>query len=263
MRSTVLGLVVFALIVFLVSACAKTEMVVIGEVSGPSKGKRGMLEDERATDPFASLVDPDETGQFKAPCADTRANLPSEPVFQRKMPWCWVASAKMVMAFHNAPRPQCELYSTAYRNRLTNAGVANCCAFDSPDIPDNTAPDPTSLTTGNFTCLRSGWPGLVFNRSGLDFSLRKNPLEWEGVKDQLCRQRPFIFIVTFRGGGGHSQAVKGFVQADDSSRVVIVDDHLNGIKDVPYECGYAQSCQQTPTWNHYGNYINIRPSASQ
>lgn len=260
MRRIVLSLAVFVLMTFLVSGCVKTHMVVIADASGPSKDKHGMLEEEKATDPFASLTD--DTTQFQGPpCPLTRVTLPSEPVYQRKLPWCWIASAKMVMAFHKVPRRQCELYNTAYQNRLTIAGVTDCCAFDSPETPDNTAPDPASLTTGTFACLRTGWPDLALKRSGLDFSLRKNPLQWESLKNQLCGQRPFIFVVKFRGGGGHSQAVKGFVQAADGSRVVVVDDHINGIKDFPYECGYAQSCEQTPTWTHHGNYINIRLSS--
>jgi hypothetical protein len=177
-------------------------------------------------------------------CSETEGNLQLDTVYQPPgFPWCWVASAKMVMNYRkiNEVDQQCFFYDVAYRDDLTEKSIGDCCFYDQTNAPN--------------ACLRTGWHANVFDKFRIPYKTIRGPLSWDQVTEEICsKDRPFISVVQFVGGGKHTLVVKGYKVIPDGN-IVVVDDHVHGIRDLSYDCQYATSC--AGHWTHYGDYISI------
>ncbi|MBA3965963.1 MAG: hypothetical protein H0X47_09330 [Nitrospirales bacterium] len=104
--------------------------------------------------------------------------------------WCWAASALTIMEAHDTATQQCNIVNTVYQNDLTT----NCCG--------NSATSPPS------ECWRNGWPEEAFNNYAFNWEWVEGPLREATLAGQLCSNGPFIFVLLFEGGGGHTFVVK-------------------------------------------------------
>lgn len=103
--------------------------------------------------------------------------------------WCWAASAQTVIEAHDFPIKQCDILERVYQDELTT----NCCG-DSGTFPGE--------------CWRNGWPEEAFNNFAFNWEWVKGPLRKDTLAGQLCENGPFIFVLLFEGGGGHTFVVK-------------------------------------------------------
>lgn len=141
------------------------------------------------------------------------------PYNQETSNWCWATSAQTVLEFHQEIRGQCD-----WVNRALSRG--DCCgnrAFD-------TFLNRWFITTPS-DCDQGGWPDWVFTRSGFDYELLMAPgnpdlNEWtsyfDALKRQLCQNGPFISVIQWTEGGGHTQVVRG-IRTD--LQIVEVNNH--------------------------------------
>ena len=129
------------------------------------------------------------------PAADLSRKVAAIP--QLTDAWCWVASTQTVMEAHEASIKQCDILERVYRDELTT----NCCR-----------------NGGTFPgeCWRNGWPGEAFNNFAFNWEWVKGPLKKDTLAGQLCENGPFIFVLLFEGGGGHTFVVKELEYIKDS-----------------------------------------------
>lgn len=131
------------------------------------------------------------------PAADVIQKLKNIP--QLTDAWCWAASAQTVMEAHDVPIKQCDILDRVYQDELTT----NCCR-NGGIIPGE--------------CWRNGWPEEAFNNFDFNWEWVIGPLEKETLAGQLCENGPFIFVLLFEGGGGHTFIVKDLEYIKDSNR---------------------------------------------
>lgn len=141
------------------------------------------------------------------------------PHNQEASNWCWATSAQTVLEFHQEIRGQCDWVNGALSR-------SDCCGYRYFDTFLN-----RWLTTTPSDCDQGGWPHWVFNASGFDYERlmapgTPNPNEWiayfDVLKTQLCQNGPFISVIQWTEGGGHTQVVRG-IHAD--LQVVEVNNH--------------------------------------
>jgi hypothetical protein len=122
--------------------------------------------------------------------------------------WCWAASAQTIMASHGRDTPQCEMVNAVYAGgQEATDGRPFCC-----NDPYHTA------------CQQNGWPHQVFNKFDFEWNYVMGPLWQENVKKQIDSDGPFIFVLLYAGGGGHSFVVKDY-QVIDGELFVAAYDH--------------------------------------
>lgn len=139
----------------------------------------------------------------------------AERVTQITSSSCWAASAEATLRFHTDsihPR-QCEILSDIMGKDIE--GNLDCCG---------------NKNQGN--CQRNGLPSWAFEEYGFNWLMVEGPLEREKLAAQLCINGPFIFILRYSGGGGHSFVVSDYFYDEDTKELLLwVHDHssdLNG-----------------------------------
>lgn len=133
--------------------------------------------------------------------------------------WCWATSAQIVLEFHKEVSEQC-----LWVNQALSRG--DCCGTrDFLAILNRWVTDTPS------NCDGGGWPHWVFTPAGFDYERilapgRAGSEEWTAyfaaLKTQLCQNGPFISVIRWSEGGGHSQVVRAI---NDVLQVVEVNDH--------------------------------------
>jgi len=176
--------------------------------------------------------------------------------------WCWAASSQMVMEYLNniaspqlPPLPkslgtengQCQLvnaiFDTDLRHREINTDLSlSCCKADriTNPHPDNNDPN---VTESRNICVQNRWPDDVFNHPDYHHEFTPVPysdfqfdryshhfaierLTWQKLKDEICQNRPFIFVVQWSGGGRDTSVVGGYRELPNVGESVEVHDHL-------------------------------------
>jgi len=92
------------------------------------------------------------------------------------------------MEAHDTLTQQCNIVESVYQDELTT----DCCG--NATIPGE--------------CWRNGWPEEAFNNFGFNWEYVEVPLKEDTLAGQLCQNGPFIFVLEFEGGGGHTFVVK-------------------------------------------------------
>ena len=123
------------------------------------------------------------------PCPAVGVIQKVKAITQETEAWCWAASALTIMEAHDTTTHQCNIVNTVYEDELTT----NCCG--------NGGAFPAE-------CWRNGWPGEAFNNYGFNWEWVEGPLRESDLAGQLCLNGPFIFVLLFEGGGGHTFVVK-------------------------------------------------------
>ncbi|MDH5666758.1 MAG: hypothetical protein OEY86_01940 [Nitrospira sp.] len=160
---------------------------------------------------------------------------------------CWAASAETVMRFHtnSSPPNQCDIIGRIASKEIGQS--VNCCR---------------NIDQGN--CQRNGLPSKAFKEYKYGWRWVKGPLEPEKLAAQLCSNGPFIFILRYSGGGGHSFVVRDYFYDEDTKKLSLwVYDHSgpdsNGIDEIwDYE-DYAMGRWGSEIHTHDVNYVYITP----
>jgi hypothetical protein len=139
-------------------------------------------------EPRAVLIQNTEGGSCAADANET------PPIAQETDVWCWAASAQSVMAFHKMQVQQCEIVNKTYVGDATTPDdLPFCCVR--PNRSD-------------FKCQKNGWPHDVFDKFALAWNWWDGALPQDRLTNQLCSNGPFVYLIFYPGGGGHSFVVK-------------------------------------------------------
>jgi len=169
--------------------------------------------------------------------------------------WCWATSAQMVMNAHGTKVEQCSIVNLLENRvgQLSPSGGPFCCGDNNGIFPG--------------VCHKNGWPHKVFDRYGYDWRYTNGPLSEEDVKGQLCETGPFIYVLLYEGGGGHSIVVKDYKVVDEEL-FLFVHDHRSientnprepiPIYEIPYE-DYAEGIWKEVKHTHSFDYVQIKP----
>lgn len=133
----------------------------------------------------------------------------AEAIAQITSSSCWAASAETTMRYHTtSPDPsQCDIIGTIAGKDVGNP--VDCCS---------------NLDQGN--CQRNGLPSWAFEEYGFNWLMVQGPLEREKLAAQLCSNGPFIFLLRYSGGGGHSFVVRDYFYDEDTKELSLwVHDH--------------------------------------
>lgn len=128
------------------------------------------------------------------------------PIAQETDVWCWAASAQSVMAFHRMQVQQCEIVNKTY-------------------VRDVTAPDFCCVrpNRSDIKCQKNGWPHDVFDKFAFAWNWQERALPQDQLKHQLCSNGPFVYLIFYPGGGGHSFVVKHYEPIDDQMYLWVHD----------------------------------------
>lgn len=132
----------------------------------------------------------------------TKLNLAPEP--QETSDWCWAATSRMVIAFHNGlagdpTHRQCSIVSNSVDLELNRV---DCC-------PSEAAPARTE-------CMGGGWPWAVFDKYDFDYEVVEEALDWESLTNEICGTGPFLYVLNLEGGGKHALVAAGYRTANIS-----------------------------------------------
>ena len=173
--------------------------------------------------------------------------------------WCWSASAHAVMKFHGANAgtniSQCNIVNTVYN-------------FGQPTDGDATAFCCDQIGRYDSTCQKNGLPDQAFDAFGFTWKWVVGPLQPKKVAGQICHIGPFIFVLLFQNGGGHSLVVKDYVDIG-GTLYLLVHDHsweLDGYIErtpLPFELwpydAFANGEYLGMTHEHAFDYVQILP----
>lgn len=186
-------------------------------------------------------------------CATDRHE--TQAIAQETGVWCWAASAQAVMSFHNAPIEQCTIVNkVANEGKRTDEGTPFCCK---------------STNIYQSECQKNGLPEQAFNNFGFDWRWWNGPLQQEQVAGQICSNGPFIYILWYEGGGGHSLVVRDYQMINGEMWLWIHDhsymvDNETGrrtpkpFKLRPYK-EYAEGMYEGVQYTHAFDYVLINP----
>lgn len=169
--------------------------------------------------------------------------------------WCWVASAQLVVEYLTQKRvDQCALVTTAFEPRLTEKQAESlkkydCCDYLNGDL------DAAGAIGG--ICDKGGWPEMILDVKGITYKKNdvRRGLDWDGLTEQICNDRPFIFVVQWSGGGRHSSVGGGYHTTAKFGNFVDVYDHsIEGFFVMPEEEFRGNSGDFT----HEFDYVDIQ-----
>jgi hypothetical protein len=199
----------------------------------------------------AILVNPEQENSHVA--SETRVRA----INQDTDVWCWAASAQTIMASHRRNIPQCEMVNAVYN--IVYVG-------------EQKAADKKSFCCSApyyITCQQNGWPHQVFNEFEWEWNYVRGPLWQQNVKKQIDGDGPFIFVLRYPGGGGHSFVVKDYHVIDGELFVVAYDhsytqDRSAGKKKpkkfflLRYE-EFANGVYLGKAYEHFVDYVLMNP----
>ncbi|ULA60045.1 MAG: putative PeptidaseC392 domain-containing protein [Nitrospira sp.] len=206
---------------------------------------------------IAQLIAQQQQRQQRDKSAQDQSSLPTSlcdaqgtltgavrPYNQETSNWCWATSAQTVLEFHQEVRGQCDWVNRALSRE-------DCCGNRTFDTFLNR----WFINTPS-ACDQGGWPHWVFTASGFDYELlmapgTPDPNEWttyfEAFQRQLCQNGPFVSVIQWADGGGHTQVVRG-IHTD--LQVVEVNNHRDAdFNTLPFDVFIGDA-----VGDHYGEY---------
>ncbi|MCS6292495.1 MAG: hypothetical protein H8J66_05420 [Nitrospira sp.] len=186
-----------------------------------------------------------------------------EAIPQQTGVWCWAASAETIIKFHDADgkakrnTDQCNIVDT-----VLDGGTPSAKAGDSPCCKDKYGG----------RCQQNYLPGPALGAYGYNYRLWKKAtlgsMPDDKIRGQLCDNGPFIFIVYYPGGGGHSLIVRDYDDAGDQIRLWVhdhsyVEDKNGNRNPTPFELwsydAYVNGRWQGEAHEHPFDYVLIQP----
>jgi hypothetical protein len=190
----------------------------------------------------------------------------SESVEMQLTPtWCWASAAHLVMGYQKVPTRQCDLAMKYYG---LNRGPEYCCQ---PLIKTRYGALEIDVIDAPNECVRSGWPGFLFDKVNFDYYRTVVALDWEALTQEICLDNPFIYVVKWAGGGLHALVVKGYHSGGANQPIVQVFDPMSATpvdatgkplpnkdyEDLTYD-EYVGG-KEGHEYTHFADYAQIRP----
>ena len=180
---------------------------------------------------------------------------------QQTAAWCWAASTRMVMEYHNKEQKkptntdsQCNIVMNILSNLPRST---NCCEKqDGPDFID--APS---------ECDQGGWPHWALANYQFNYETVPAALDWDALTGEICSIGPFISVIRWIGGGTHAFVVKGYIPPSASSPLKIVevyDPILKQRQDMTFDEFIGDSPRKQyefRRFSHHLDYVQIVPKA--
>lgn len=244
--SKVLGLGI-TLCLGLTWACVKVDVSVLSQNESRT---------EPSFPPLPPSISIDDLKKLQSETSCTPGFLDVTKEQQQTAAWCWAASARMVMDYHNKneepPRPtalQCDIVRNVFSPQI---GGVNCCenevARDFIDAPS--------------ACVQGGWPYWVLHKYQFDYQWLAGALDdWEALTGEICSIGPFISVIEWSGGGRHAFIVKGYAPSPQKI-VQVYDPILNDPQDMTFDEFLGDSPRQQHgfhKFSHYQNFVQIQP----
>jgi len=271
-RRSLWNLVILAFLVF--PACVDVDVSIPttagvstpgGYPDDPGKNKPISLADLKIKQAKAAQEQPKVPPSCRK--GDKSLNVSDSVEMQLTPAWCWASAAHLVMGYKKAPMEQCKLVMKYYG--LEHRGPDYCCKprkktrygdliIDVIDAPFN-------------ECVRTGWPGNLFDKVDFDYSPTLVALDWEALTQEICLDNPFIYVVKWADGGLHALVVKGYHSGGDNQPIVEVYDPMSptavstastpllnkDFEDLTYEEYIGGKTGHEYT--HFRDYAQIRP----
>lgn len=169
---------------------------------------------------------------------------------QQTPAWCWAASARMVMGYHNKSEPsstptdlQCDIVMNAFSSWI---GGTDCCEEKVPPDSINAPP----------VCVQGYWPYEVFNKYNFTYKSVAGPLDWEALTGEICAAGPFITVIKWSGGGAHTFVVKGYDQ-EPQQTVEVYDPVLKDAQDMTFDEFVGDSPREEYEFHRFAHDRNI------
>ncbi len=163
--------------------------------------------------------------------------------------WCWAASTRLVMDFHNKKQNegtdlQCNIVTKTLALSQDNS---KCCVGDIPA-----------------QCIQGGWPHWVFHSYHFDYKTVGGTLDdWDAVAGEICSTGPFISVIDWVGGGSHTLVVTGYSEdEEDATKVVTTyDPFTDDFQDLALEEFVGDSAYEDGLYgfSHNRHYVQIAP----
>ncbi len=186
--------------------------------------------------------------------------LKLDPEQQQTSDWCWAATSKMIIAYHNNGKKtynQCQIVSNSVDPALD---IVDCC--------------PSEAASSRPECMGGGWPSAVFERYDFDYQVVEAALDWESLTDEICGTGPFLYVLNLEGGGKHALVAAGYRTANiteetDPSKmqqlVQIYDPTHNDFQFITHDefVGNVRAPDGLPPHFHDRDYVQISPARRQ
>lgn len=189
---------------------------------------------------------PGQIGTAEPVCATNGKIV--EAIKQDTPYWCWATSAQTIMKFHGKSFDQCKIVTDVKHGGQDFNGSPICC--ENP---------------GRIDCLQNGWPENALDKFNFSFGtwsyITPNPgipPSPKQVASQICDNGPFIYIVTYPGGGGHSFTVRKIRQVGNQILVDIFDHRFNNFKEIPYQ-KFVEGWWDGARYTHDSDIVLIEP----
>jgi hypothetical protein len=250
----ILGICV-ALCLGFVWGCAEVEVLIPSHQSGPK---------EPPYDPRKPSITLDTLKQMQMQgtreiCDRKDSKTLEVPREKQQTPaWCWAASTRMVMEYHNKKQkkptdtdPQCAIVKKIWGPWV---GEVNCCEGQSAQDFIN-APS---------KCVQGGWPDWVLANYQFSNETVRGALDWEALIGEICTTGPFIPVVDLRGGGKHAFIVTGY-SGRPSQVVTIYNPTTEDFQDLTFEefVGDSPGPDGFYGFSHNLNFVQISPKKAE
>lgn len=213
--------------------------------------------------PFALVTGPPNAHTDGEPRAfliqDTEGNScaadtnETPPIAQETDVWCWAASAQSVMAFHQKQVLQCDIVNKTYVRDTRTPDF--CCERQN---------------RSGIKCQMNGWPHDAFDKFTFAWNWRDGALPQDLLTKQLCSNGPFVYLIFYPGGGGHSFVVKS-QESINGQLYLWVHDHSydlgqdgtrrpRGYKLISYD-QFVHGQYGNNQYEHGWDYLEIHPPA--
>nr|WP_281721998.1 papain-like cysteine protease family protein [Nitrosomonas nitrosa] len=232
-------------------ACVKVDVTVTSQ-GVPSLRRQ-------PTSPPPTTIDDLKSLHTQKSCIPSSLVVPKE---QQETPaWCWAASARMVMDYHNrSQKPpsltplQCDIVRSVLSPWISGS---NCCgnevASDFIDAPSN--------------CIRGAWPNRVLDHYQFTYQWIDGAIDdWDALKGELCSSGPFITVIEWSGGGKHAFVVKGYNPEPENPRFTQTVEVYDPFLDDPQDMTFAEFLGDSPRkqyeyhrYSHDLSFVQIRP----
>lgn len=180
-----------------------------------------------------------------------------DPEQQQTSDWCWAATSRMVMAFHNGKtiHDQCQIVSNSVDLEFNRV---DCC--------------PSDTASSRPECMGGGWPSAVFNQYDFDYQVVEEALDWESLTNEICSTGPFLYVLNLEGGGKHALVAAGYRTANITEEanpsqmqrlVQVYDPTHNDFQFITHDefVGNVLAPDRLPPHFHYRDYVQISPKA--
>lgn len=180
----------------------------------------------------------------------TAKNIPLRLETQKTSTWCWATTAKIVMDYKGMTEMQCFIVDAVRQNQLSISSPPTCCV-NTPETILN--------------CMRTSKSEVALKEFRFSYrSTNETEFTWSDLQKQICSDRPVIYGEDYWDDeGGHEYILKGFREASDGKKWVVVydplDDPINNYIEKSYDDWLRlPSSGRDPYRKHVEYYFNIQ-----